>query len=98
MDAVDMHGVEINIGDKVRLRDDVLRRHAQSVPAHLGYTTAQFAWRSTLRNLADETGTVSHVFPSHKSSLDATQVNVDFRTGESLMTIGIDSDELERII
>ena len=39
------------IGEKVKLRDDVLQRHSLSIPSHAGYTSDQFAWRNTLRKL-----------------------------------------------
>jgi hypothetical protein len=61
------------VGDKVVLRPDVLQRHSRSVPAHMGYTREQFAWRDTLRELLGKNkeykqvsppiiGTVSRVF------------------------------------
>ena len=53
---------ELKPGDKVKLRDDVLVRHARSVPAHLGYTKEQFAWRKTLSELKGKIGTVERVF------------------------------------
>ena len=85
------------VGDKVKLREDVLKRHARSVPEQLGYTRAQFAWRNTLRALLgyDEkyakvnppaVGVVSRLFPG------STHVNVDF-PGD--VCIGINSTELE---
>lgn len=70
-------------GDLVRLRDDVLQRHARSVPAHCGYTTTEFQWRDTLRNLKGQTGVVARVF-------DSPHTNVDFGS----LTIGIDHTEL----
>ena len=54
----------IKIGSKVKLRADVLQRHSKSVPAHAGYTTAQFQWRDTLNKLKGKTGTITRVFPS----------------------------------
>jgi hypothetical protein len=72
------------IGDKVKLRDDVLQRHARSVPAHLGYTHEQFQWRDTLRELKDKIGTIRQVFE------DSKEVNVDFDG----RVIGINSSEL----
>lgn len=73
------------IGSKVKLRDDALQRHSRSVPAHLGYTKEQFAWRDTLRKLKGQTGTVSRPFDNSK------HVNVDFDG----VCIGIDFTELE---
>ncbi len=73
------------VGDKVTLRTDVLQRHARSVPAHLGYTTAEFTWRDRLRALKGQIGTVSRLFD------DSKHVNVDFTD----VTIGIDYTELE---
>ena len=60
------------IGDKVKLRDDVLQKHSKSVPAHMGYSREQFAWRKTLDGLSGETGTISRLFDNSK------HVNVDF--------------------
>ncbi len=73
------------VGSNVKLREDVLQRHARSVPAHMGYTREQFAWRDTLRKLKGQTGIVSRLFEGSK------HVNVDF--GETC--IGIDWTELE---
>lgn len=72
------------LGDKVKLRDDVLKKHSTSVPAHLGYTREQFAWRKILDDLSGETGTVTKLFDNSK------HVNVNF--GEKV--IGIDYTEL----
>lgn len=81
------------VTDKVRLRADVLQRHCRTVPAHAGYTTEQFRWRETLKNLAGKTGTITRVFEGSKS------VNVDFRWEEDGIPagtlIGIDWTELE---
>lgn len=74
-----------NKGDKVTLREDVLQRHARSVPAHLGYTHEQFQWRDTLRRLIGLTGTVTQAFAGSK------HVNVTY---EDETCIGIESDEL----
>lgn len=71
------------VGSKVKLCADVLQRHGRSVPAHMGYATAQFAWRETLRKLNGQIGTVSRCF-------DSKHVNVDF-DGHC---IGIDFTEL----
>ena len=67
-------------GSKVKLRNDVLQRHARSVPAHMGYTHAQFEWRDTLRKLKGRTGVVTRIFPS------SSHVNVKF--GKTLIGIG----------
>ncbi len=69
----------IKKGSKVKLRTDVLPRHASSVPAHMGYTT-EFQWRDTLRKLKGRTGTVTRIFPS------SSHVNVKF--GKTLIGIG----------
>lgn len=71
------------IGDKVKLRDDVLQRHSRSIPAHAGYTTEQHQWRDTLTKLSGEIGTVSRLF-------DNKHTNVDFPTA----CIGIDYTDL----
>ena len=78
---------KLKVGDKVILRKDVLARHARSVPAHMGYTTAQFDWRDTLDKLEGKVGTVSRISDNSK------HVNVNF--GNS--TIGIDNTELEKV-
>ncbi len=70
----------IKKGSKVKLRTDVLQRHSRSVSAHMGYTTAQFQWRDTLRKLKGRTGTVTRIFPS------SSHVNVKF--GKTLIGIG----------
>jgi len=70
----------IKKGSKVKLRPDVLQRHARSVPAHAGYTKEQFEWRDTLRKLRGKTGTVTRTFPS------SSHVNVKF--GKTLIGIG----------
>lgn len=57
------------VGDRVALRADVLQRHARSVPAHMGYTPQQFAWRDTLRTLNNVVGTVSRVFDDKYTSV-----------------------------
>ena len=77
----------IKKGSKVKLRTDVLPRHSRSVPAHMGYTTAQFSWRDTLRKLKGRTGTVTRTFPS------SSHVNVKF--GKTL--IGIGKNELVEV-
>ena len=76
------------VGDEVCLVENVLARHARSVPAHAGYTTEQFKWRNTLRTLAGCVGIVSKVFPDGKCT------NVDFNASEFKGTIGIDFTEL----
>ena len=55
-------------GNSVQLRDDVLQRHARSIPAHMGYTTEQFRWRDTLRVLKGEVGVITRVFPNSKNA------------------------------
>lgn len=74
-------------GDKVKLRDDVLQRHARSVPAHMGYTTAQFNYRDTLRSLQGLIGIIERTFPG------SAHVNVMF----GAVCIGIDCAELEAV-
>ena len=76
----------LGLGDSVRLKDDALAQHSRSVPAHAGFTTEQFSWRDTLRNLTDQVGTITKVFPN------SNHVNVKFYE----TTIGIDLDQLER--
>ncbi len=75
------------IGDKVKLRADVVARHIKSLnlPPQAGFTTTTFQWHATLRALADKVGTVSRLFDKSKHT------NVDFADG----TIGIDYTELE---
>jgi hypothetical protein len=63
---------QLEPGYKVRLRDDVLQRHARSVPAHLGYTPLQFTWREKLKQLEGKTGTV------HEITKESNFVQVDF--------------------
>lgn len=74
----------MNVGTKVRLRDDVLQRHARSVPAHLGYNKHQLWWRDTLRKLEGKIGIVSN---------DGKFVTVDFDG----TVIGIESTELVEV-
>lgn len=74
---------DFQVGDKVKLRFDVLARHSRSIPAHAGYTKEGFAWRATLDKLKGKTGVVERVFPSK-------HVNVQFKTA----LIGIDHTEL----
>jgi len=73
-----------NVGDKVRLRKDVLVRHSRSVPAHAGFTREQFHWRAVLNKYGRKVGKITRTFPSG-------HVNVTYRDGN---TIGIDSTEL----
>ena len=80
--------VKFSVGDKAKLRKDVLVRHARSVPAHAGYTSAGFAWRKVLAKLEGRTGTIERVFPNSR------HVNVRFRGGT---LIGIDSTELVKV-
>lgn len=75
---------KFKVGDKVKLKDDVLQRHSRSVPAHAGYTREQFSWRDSLRKLKGKTGTIERLFSNSK------HVNVDF-DGH---VIGINSTEL----
>ena len=75
------------VGDKVRLRADVLQRHARSIPAHLGYTTEEFRWRDTLRLLKGVTGVIERRFENSK------HVNVQFPN----TMIGIDDTELDHV-
>ena len=75
------------VGDKVRLRGDVLQRHSRSVPAHAGYTHEQFVWRDTLRGLSGKTGKIERTFPHSE------HINVAF--GGKL--IGINKSELEKV-
>ena len=74
-------------GSKVKLREDVLVRHARSVPAHAGYSREQFAWRDTLDKLEGKTGTIERTFP------DSNHVNVKF--GKTL--IGLNKSELTQV-
>lgn len=79
---------KFTVGDKVRLRKDVLVRHARSVPAHRGYTTQQFRWREVIRKYSGKTGTITRIFPHSK------HVNVTFPGGH---IIGIDYTELAKV-
>jgi len=76
--------MKFEVGDKVKLVDDVLQRHSRSVPPQVGYTTEQFAWRKTLESLLGQVGTIERTFENSK------HVNVDFDD----KTIGIDDTEL----
>lgn len=71
-------------GDKVKLRPDVLRRHAKSVPAHAGYTKEQFQWRKVLDDIGNEVGEIERIFPN------SNHVNVQFKKH----LIGIEASEL----
>lgn len=75
------------VGDKVRLRPDVLARHARSVPAHAGFTHEQFEWRKTLDDLEGQTGEIQRTFENSR------HVNVQFPG----ILIGIDHTELEGV-
>ena len=77
----------IKKGSKVKLKTDVLQRHSRSVPSHMGYTSAQFQWRDTLRKLKGRTGVVTMIFPS------SSHVNVKF--GKTI--IGIGKNELVEV-
>ena len=72
------------LGDKVRLRKDVLVRHSRSVPAHAGYTHEGFHWRATLSKYQNRVGTITRVF-------DSGSVNVTFSDKN---VIGLDQAEL----
>ena len=74
----------MDVGDKVKLRKDVLVRHSKSVPAHLGYTHEQFVWRDLLDKLSGKCGRITRIFPN------SNNVNVQFRGN----LIGIDKREL----
>lgn len=74
----------IKKGSLVKLKSDVLQKHARSVPAHMGYTREQFKWRDTLSKLKNKTGLVTRTFPS------SNHVNVKF--GKTL--IGISKTQL----
>lgn len=73
------------VGDKVQLHPEALKHHAQSIPAHAGYSKEGFAWRKTLGELEGKVGTVSRVF-------DSGHTNVDY---EGHGTIGIDHKSLK---
>lgn len=76
-----------SVGDKVRLRPDVLAHHARSVPARAGFTHEQFEWRKTLDELEGRTGEIQRTFENSK------HVNVQFPG----ILIGIDCTELEGV-
>jgi len=70
----------IKTGSKVILREDTLPRHSRSIPAHMGYTREQFAWRRTLGRLLGRdkdfkrtgppmVGTVSRLFESGNANV-----------------------------
>lgn len=80
--------MDLKTGDRVILREDVLKRHARSVPAHMGYTHEQFKWRDILRKLEGRVGVIERTFPNSR------HVNVEFPGGE---LIGIDNTELIRV-
>ena len=77
---------KLKVGDIVRLRKDVLIRHARSVSPHAGYTKEQFSWRETLKKLEGKKGIVTRVFSSG-------HVNVQFND----VLIGIDESELVKV-
>jgi hypothetical protein len=70
----------IRKGSIIKLKSDVLVKHARSVPSHMGYTREQFRWRDTLRKLKGKTGLVTRTFPN------SNHVNVKF--GKTLIGIG----------
>ena len=76
----------IKKGSTVKLRTDVLVKHARGVPSHAGYTHAQFQWRDTLRKLKGKTGKVTRTFKTSE------HVNVQF--GKTL--IGINKSQLRK--
>jgi hypothetical protein len=43
---------------KLLISTEALRRHARSVPAHAGYTTAEFSWRDKLKEIEGKWVTV----------------------------------------
>ena len=77
---------KLKVGDRVMLREDVLVRHARSIPPWAGYTKEQFEWRRILKSLEGKVGVVERVFPSGF-------VNVRF--GDEL--IGIQDTELVKV-
>lgn len=78
--------IPFKLGDRVKLKNNILQRHATSVPSHFGYTKEQFAWRDTLGKLEGKKGKITRLFEGSK------HVNVKF--GKAL--IGLDYTELER--
>jgi len=85
----------IKLNDRVVLNRDVLKHHARSVPAHLGYSREQFMWRNTLRELLGLDKDYSQVVPPMVGVVsrlfeNSDHVNVDFGTH----SIGISSKEL----
>ena len=100
------------IGDKVKLRDDVLQKHSKSVPAHMGYAREQFAWRKTLDGLLGKTGTISRLFDNSKHvnvKFDGTTIGIDYTdlvsdvadagsVGEgTLETLGLSEGKLQKL-
>ena len=77
----------LKVGDKVKLRPDVLLRHSKSVPAHAGFTKEAFRWREILDSLKGKTGVVERIFPGNR------HLNVQFKT----TMIGIDYTELVKV-
>jgi len=77
-----------DVGDKVKLRPDVLVRHARRIPPYAGFTKEQFRWREILSQHKDDVGVVTRTFPNSK------YVNIDFPDGT---LIGIDYTELELV-
>lgn len=76
----------LSTNDRVKLHPEVLQRHAQRVPAHMGYTREQFAWRDALRRLGQQIGVVERIF-------DNGHVNVMIGGG----LIGIDANDLVKV-
>jgi len=76
------------VGDSVTI--DTMKElvgHSRSVPPHMGYTTEEFSWRDTIRNLKGKVGIITRVFPNSKH----VNVEIDGKT------IGIDSDKLNKV-
>jgi hypothetical protein len=85
----------ITIGSKVKLKKDVLVKHAKSIPAHAGYSPEQFAWRNTLSKLQDKIGIVTRTFENSKhTNITFDTISKDFAC-EDAISIGIDYTELE---
>lgn len=77
------------VGDRVRLRKDVLARHAKSIPASTGYSSTEFRWRKTLKEQSGRVGRITRIF----ASIGA--VTVRFRGGP---TIGIGDSKLVKVV
>lgn len=100
---------QFKVGDKVKLRDDVLQKHSRSVPAHMGYSREQFAWRKTLDGLIGETGTISRLFDNSKHvnvDFDGTLIGIDYTQLVPVMggveegtleTLGLTENKLQKL-